>query len=63
MNLRFKNNLKGFYIKNLEIVNCSRADEMYEIMRKGVIKKKMGRHKMNKDSSRSHTIFTIYIIR
>lgn len=36
---------------------------MLGVIRKGVARKKMGQHKMNKDSSRSHTIFTVYIIK
>lgn len=56
-------NPQGFYIPDLELVNCTRPEEMFDVIRRGVSRKKMGRHKMNKDSSRSHTIFTVYIIR
>jgi kinesin family protein 12 len=44
------------------VVDCSNVDDMISVLLEGMKNRKSGSHEMNKDSSRSHSIMTIYII-
>ena len=44
------------------MVDCSTVDDMISVLLEGMKNRKSGSHEMNKDSSRSHSIMTIYII-
>jgi hypothetical protein len=46
----------------LIVVDCSNVDDMISVLLEGMKNRKSGSHEMNKDSSRSHSIMTIYII-
>lgn len=54
-------NYDGFFVENLFIVECRQYEDMMEVVNEGVSNRKVSEHELNKDSSRSHTIFTIYI--
>ncbi|KAJ9449481.1 Kinesin-II 85 kDa subunit [Diplonema papillatum] len=54
-----KNN--NFYVENLFIFECDSANQAHELFGCGVKNKAMGSHQMNLQSSRSHTLFTLYI--
>ena len=54
-------NYDGFFAENLFIVECRQYEDMMEVVQEGVSNRKVSAHELNKDSSRSHTIFTIYI--
>lgn len=52
---------KGIYVKGLTSVIVKSIPEIEKTMLAGSKNRKVGETSMNKDSSRSHTIFTIYI--
>ena len=52
---------KGIYVKNLTTVVVKEASEIEKAMVAGSKNRKVGATAMNKDSSRSHSIFTLYI--
>ena len=52
---------KGIFVKDLTNTICSTVEEIDSIMQTGSQNRHTGETKMNKDSSRSHSIFTIYI--
>ena len=56
------NPTNGFFVEDLIIVDCSNVDDMISVLLEGMRNRKSGSHEMNKDSSRSHSIMTIYII-
>lgn len=52
---------KGLYVKDLTTVIVKSVPELEKILFAGMKNRKTGETAMNKDSSRSHSIFTIYI--
>jgi len=44
------------------IVECTSIDDMIAVLNEGMKNRKSGSHELNSDSSRSHTILTIYVI-
>ena len=44
------------------IVECSNVNDLVAVLNEGMKNRKIGSHELNKDSSRSHSILTIYII-
>ena len=50
-----------FYVENLFIFEVESAAQARELFSTGVKSKAMGSHQMNLQSSRSHSVFTIYI--
>lgn len=44
------------------IVECTSINDLIAVLNEGMKNRKSGSHELNKDSSRSHTILTIYII-
>jgi Kinesin motor domain len=52
---------KGIYIKDLTTVIVKSVAETERAMLAGLKNRKTGETAMNKDSSRSHSLFTIYI--
>lgn len=44
------------------IVDCVGSDDMIAVLNEGIKNRKSGSHEMNKDSSRSHSILTMYLI-
>lgn len=52
---------KGIYVKDLTTVIVKSVAEIEKILFAGMKNRKTGETAMNKDSSRSHSIFTIYI--
>lgn len=52
---------KGIYVKDLTTVIVKTVPELEKILFAGMKLRKVGETAMNKDSSRSHSIFTIYI--
>ena len=53
----------GFFVEKLTILDCMSFEDMMLILNEGMKNRKIGSHKLNKDSSRSHSILTIYIIK
>lgn len=52
---------KGIYVKDLTHIIVKSISEIQNAMDAGNRKRKTGETAMNKESSRSHSIFTIYI--
>lgn len=52
---------RGIYVKNLTTVIVKTIPEVEKAMNQGVKNRKTGETKMNKESSRSHSIFTLYV--
>ena len=52
---------KGLFIKNLSMHSVKSIPEIERLMNLGAKNRSVGETAMNKDSSRSHSIFTIYI--
>lgn len=50
----------GFYVQGLKVVPCSQQRTMMEVIRTGMKHRKVGSHRLNMESSRSHAIMTIY---
>ena len=44
------------------IVECSTVDDMRAVLNEGMKNRKTGKHDLNSDSSRSHSILTVYLI-
>jgi kinesin family protein 3/17 len=55
------NKTKGVFVKNLSTIIVKSIPEIESYMDAGTLNRKTGETAMNKDSSRSHSIFTIYI--
>ena len=52
---------KGIYVQDLTNVVCKSVPELEKLLMAGLKNRKVGETAMNKDSSRSHSIFTIYV--
>jgi len=53
---------ESFYVEGATVIECKHPNEVVEILIEGNKNRKVGSHELNKDSSRSHSIFTIYVI-
>eukprot|EP00697_Spironema_sp_BW2_P012623 gnl/Spiro4/29223_TR14293_c0_g1_i1.p1 gnl/Spiro4/29223_TR14293_c0_g1~~gnl/Spiro4/29223_TR14293_c0_g1_i1.p1 ORF type:complete len:657 (+),score=-29.84 gnl/Spiro4/29223_TR14293_c0_g1_i1:112-1971(+) len=52
----------GFFVEDLMVVECSNVDDLVAVLHEGMKNRRTGSHELNKDSSRSHSILTVYII-
>ncbi|XP_066936816.1 osmotic avoidance abnormal protein 3-like isoform X1 [Clytia hemisphaerica] len=52
---------RGVYVKDLSLVPCHNSKDMDNVMNKGSSNRSVGATLMNADSSRSHSIFTIFV--
>lgn len=52
---------RGVYVKDLSMVPCYNVKDMEKVMEKGGQNRSVGATLMNADSSRSHSIFTIFV--
>lgn len=59
--IRFSNS-QGFFVEGLLLVECQSSNDIVEILIEGSKNRKVGSHLLNQDSSRSHTLLTIYIV-
>ena len=55
------NNETGFYVENLFIVECEVLDDSLAVLEEGLRNRKTGSHRLNEQSSRSHSLMTIYL--
>ena len=53
---------QGFFVEDLLVVDCTKPEDVVEVLLEGHKNRKIGSHELNKDSSRSHSIMTLYII-
>jgi hypothetical protein len=56
------NQKQGFFVEGLLVIDCKQPSDIVEVVIEGNRNRKVGSHDLNKDSSRSHSILTIYII-
>lgn len=59
--IRFSNN-QGFFVEGLLVIDCITSLDVVEIILEGNRNRKVGSHNLNTDSSRSHSLLTLYII-
>ncbi|GBF90201.1 kif12 type kinesin [Raphidocelis subcapitata] len=50
----------GFYVQGLKVVPCGQSRMMMEVIRTGMKHRRVGAHQLNMESSRSHSIMTVY---
>ena len=53
---------QGFFVEGLLVIECKKPEDIVEIILQGTKNRKKGSHDLNKDSSRSHSILTVYLI-
>jgi len=51
---------KGFHVPELEVVECRSLEDMMRVICTGLQNRSVGSHELNMESSRSHSIFTVY---
>ena len=44
------------------IVDCTSINDLIAVLNEGIRNRKSGSHELNKDSSRSHSLMTIYVV-
>ena len=54
---------KNFFVEGLSVYDCTNEDDLVVLMKEGMKNRRIESHDMNKDSSRSHSILTIYIVK
>jgi kinesin family protein 12 len=61
-NLQVRHNeTTGFFVENLFIADCDVMDDCLAVLEEGIRNRHKAAHNLNEHSSRSHSIFTIYI--
>lgn len=61
-NLQVRHNQRfGFYITDVCVVDCCSSSEVRAVLEAGLQNRRIGAHQLNKDSSRSHALFTLYV--
>jgi hypothetical protein len=56
------NSKSGFFVEDLLVVECTSQEDLIAVLHEGLRNRKSGSHELNKDSSRSHSILTVYLI-
>jgi len=54
---------KRFFVEDLICINCDNVHDLFAVLEEGIKRRRIGSHDLNKDSSRSHSILTVYIIK
>ena len=49
-------------MQDLMVVECTNVTDLVAVLNEGMKNRRIGSHELNKDSSRSHSILTIYLI-
>ena len=52
----------GFFVEDLCVVECTGQEDLKSVLHEGMRNRHQGSHELNKDSSRSHSLLTIYLI-
>eukprot|EP00747_Dinoflagellata_sp_TGD_P210966 gnl/TRDRNA2_/TRDRNA2_84186_c0_seq1.p1 gnl/TRDRNA2_/TRDRNA2_84186_c0~~gnl/TRDRNA2_/TRDRNA2_84186_c0_seq1.p1 ORF type:complete len:807 (-),score=162.00 gnl/TRDRNA2_/TRDRNA2_84186_c0_seq1:53-2473(-) len=61
-NLQVRHNKKhGFFVEDLCVIDCQSAEDVFAVVEAGIANRRVGQTEMNKDSSRSHALFTLYV--
>jgi kinesin family protein 12 len=56
------NSKNGFFVEDLMVVECTSISDLVAVLHEGIKNRHSGSHELNKDSSRSHSILTVYLI-
>lgn len=54
---------KKFFVEGLRLFDCINLEDMMILFSEGIKNRKQGSHNLNQDSSRSHCLLIVYIIR
>jgi kinesin family protein 12 len=54
-------NRGSFFVENLLVVDCTTPDDLMAVAAEGHRNRHVGSHELNQDSSRSHSIMTVYL--
>ncbi|KAM5299344.1 kinesin-like protein KIF12 [Ctenodactylus gundi] len=57
------NKTRGFYVDQLRVVEFGNLDTLMELLQMGLSRRRSSPHTLNRASSRSHALFTLYISR
>lgn len=60
LQIRF-NEFHGFYVNGLTVIQCDCLEEIMEVVSEGRRNRTVGSHELNKESSRSHSLLTVYL--
>jgi hypothetical protein len=52
----------GFFVEDLMVVECTSIQDLMAVLHEGIKNRHTGSHQLNQDSSRSHSVLTVYII-
>jgi hypothetical protein len=52
---------RGFYVENLFVVDCENLEDCLAVLEEGLRNRTTGSHRLNENSSRSHSILTVYV--
>ena len=52
----------GFFVEELTVVEWTSKDDLIAVLHEGIKNRKTGSHNLNTDSSRSHSLLTVYLI-
>lgn len=52
----------GFFVEDLTVVEWTSKDDLIAVLHEGIKNRKTGSHNLNTDSSRSHSLLTVYLI-
>ena len=56
------NSKNGFFVEDLMVVECTSIQDLIAVLHEGIKNRHSGSHELNKDSSRSHSVLTVYLI-
>jgi kinesin family protein 12 len=56
-----QSHVAGFFVENSFIVEIQSFQDLMDVLQEGLSNRKVGAHELNKDSSRSHSLFTVYV--
>ena len=54
---------EGFFVEELTVVRCEDIGDLFALLDEGIRNRKLSSHDLNKDSSRSHFILSVYVIK
>eukprot|EP00762_Andalucia_godoyi_P006403 ANDGO_02876.mRNA.1 Osmotic avoidance abnormal protein 3 len=52
---------EGFFVEGLMLVECRDASDMMFVLREGLSNRRVAANQVNRDSSRSHALFTVFV--
>lgn len=60
LNLRWSAQQQAFFVEHLTLIECDTEGDMLACLEEGLRNRHTASHELNRDSSRSHTMFSIY---